>query len=113
MIIETFQLSATDNDVLKAPSRLAAIPTNGTLTLECSSTHADGTNGWSLSIRDAEGDVPIRNCAVPYNGYSDTDDLLHGSTEWLISIPVLQGQHIGVDAVLSGSARLFIRAPRS
>ena len=31
MIVETFQLTASDSDVLKAPSRLAAIPSAGVL----------------------------------------------------------------------------------
>ena len=114
MIVETFQLTASDSDVLKAPSRLAAIPSAGVLTLECSANVCAAANHWDLAIRDAEGDVPIRDCRVPANGMGDGSNaiagVLHGSTEWVIAIPVEQGQHVGVDATLTGTADLFIRA---
>lgn len=110
MIVETFYINGDNSDVLKAPSRLAAIPSGGVLTLEVSAEESSNSNNGKLSIRDAEGDVPIRECQIPANGVSDSNAVLHGSTEWVIAIPVEQGQHVGVDVDITGTTVVFIRA---
>lgn len=114
MIVETFLLSGTNADVLKAPSRLAAIPKDGVLTIEASADKCDGTNNGQLTIRDAEGDVPIRNCHIPANGMGDgstsVPGVLHGSTEWVIAVPVQQGQHVQVDYEETGTVVAILRA---
>jgi len=110
MIIESYQTSADNTDLLKAPSRLAAIPENGTLTLEVSATAGTAANNAKVTVRTAEGDVPIREVLIPANGYDTTNSVLHGSTEWVVAMPVQQGQHVQIEVDVTGTVLVFVRA---
>lgn len=96
VIKESFFLTADDTDILAAPSRLAAIPHDGIMTIEAGATHNDGTNYGTLTLQLPDGEVPFEDLLVPYNGYSATDGLLHESTELLVSFDVAAGGHVGL-----------------
>ncbi len=95
IIKESFRLSATTADVLAAPSRLAAIPKNGILTIEASASVSNGTNRGQMTLQLPNGDVPFEDLLIPANGFS-TEDIMHSDTELLIVLAVAQGGHVGL-----------------
>lgn len=109
-ITETFLISATNNDVLEAPSRLAAIPYNGTLTIEMSATVCSQTNNMAVTIQLPSGEVPMDGQIVPANGYDQDDEVLHNDTETVFSFPASQGGHFTIDVTETGTATMIIRA---
>lgn len=113
LIVETHIVTASNLDLLKAPSRLAAIPEDGTLTLEMSSDVCNETNNMKVTVRTADGDVPIKQCTIPANGYSTASAVLHGSTEWVVTLPVRQGQHVVIELEEAGTATAYVRATLS
>jgi hypothetical protein len=107
MIVETFDLTASDTDVLAAPSRLASIPYTGTLIIELQANANDGTNYWQVTIQLPNGDVPAERINVPAGastGGMNSDD------KYRLTIPVTTGGHVLVDALLTGATGLFVRA---
>lgn len=109
-ITETFLISATNNDVLEAPSRLAAIPYNGTLTLEMAATVCTSTNNMAVTIQLPSGEVPMDGQVVPANGYDTTNEVLHNDSETVFTFPASQGGHFTIDVVEQGTATLILRA---
>lgn len=107
MIVEFFRLSATDLDVLAAPSRLNSIPYNGTLILEMQAQQSDGTNQFVVSVQLPDGDVPMDNVIIPDGA---VDGALNADDKYMIGFPVLQGGHVLVQATESGTAIMMIRA---
>ena len=110
LIQEVHRLSASNTDILAAPSRLSSIPRGGVLTLEYSATHSDGTNYFEITCQTPEGDVPFENLRVPFNGYSDTDEVLHTDTRLRYQFTASQGGHFLLSAEESGSSLLYILA---
>jgi len=108
VIREVHALDVTDNDVLKAPSRLAAIPYSGTLVLEFSCWNSDADNHWELSLELPDGEVPVLRQRITANGYSSTDHVVHDDTEMAYSFPAYQGGHflITMEKTGDGSAIL-------
>ncbi len=94
LIKESFLLAADDADVLAAPSRLAAIPRNGVLTIEASATDCDATNFGLVTLTLPEGDIPFQNLHVPANGVSTADAVMDSDTQILITMGVQQGGHV-------------------
>lgn len=110
MISETYWITQDNNDVLKAPSRLAAIPFNGVLTIEVSTNNAHDANHADISIQLPDGDVPVDGQMIPANGYDDTEGVLHNETMLVYQFEAGQGGHflIGIDE--TGTSNVILRA---
>jgi len=107
MIVEVFRLEATNADVLSAPSRLAALPYSGTLTLEFQAANNTLTAFWAVSVQMPNGDVPLDSVRIPEGV---TDGGLNRDDKYQITVPATQGGHILVDAQETGVSVLIIRA---
>ncbi len=92
-IKESFSLVASNADILSAPSRLAAVPSNGVLTIEVSSTDSDATNFGTITLQLPNGDIPFEDLIVPI-GFSATDNSMDTDLQLLFSMPVSQGGHV-------------------
>lgn len=106
MIAETYHLTASDTDVIAAPSRLAAIPYNGVLVIEMQATTWDASNYWSITIQLPDGSTPL-DAFNPPEGV--TDGGLNMNDKYTVSFPVSQGGHITIDCTETGTSELFIR----
>lgn len=107
MIMESGYLEATDTDVLNAPSRLAAIPYSGMLTLEFQATVADNTNHFDLTLQLPNGDVPIDGQMLPEGSNVGS---LDANEKYVVSFPVAQGGHVVVNLTETGTSTVFWRA---
>jgi len=107
LIKESFFLTATNADILAAPSRLAAIPANGLLTLEAVTGDCDGTNFMALTILMPDGESPLDSVAIPaWASVSGADAVLDSRTEMVVAMPVQQGGHVLVQIVENGTVGL-------
>lgn len=109
-IKETYQLAASDADVLASPSRLAAIPGDGQLTIEMSATDCELTNNGQVTLLMPDGSTPFENLLIPQNGYSTADSVIHDQTALQISVTVEQGGHVLLSYTETGTvlAAMFI-----
>lgn len=110
IIIESFVITADDADVLKAPSRLASIPEEGTLALEVSCTKSEAANHAELTVTLPDGENPVEGVRIPANGYNDGDDVLHDDTEFSLQFPAFQGGHFGVQVDVTGTVSVIVMA---
>lgn len=108
LIQESYIFTASNTDILAAPSRLSAIPRGGVLTLEFSSTQCDATNNFKITCQTPEGDVPFEDVIVPQNAYSDAENILHTDSRLRYQFTATQGGHFLLSATESGSANLYI-----
>lgn len=108
MIRESFQLTATDTDVLAAPARLSAIPYNGTLTFELTALHSDNTNNFEVTLQLPDGSTPFENLRLPANGSSTTDAVMDTDTQVTFSFPASQGGHFLLSATETGTTNALI-----
>lgn len=113
VIKESFLLVATDADILAAPSRLAAIPSAGMMTIEASSTDCDATNFGTLTLQLPGGDTPFEDLHIPaagirQTGVSDADAVLNTHTELMISFNVAAGGHVGLAYTENGTVTTCI-----
>ncbi len=106
MIVESFRISATTADVLAAPSRLAAIPYNGTLIIEMQAQQNDGTNQMAVTIQLPDGSTPLDAVAIPSGA---TDTAINADDKYVVSVPATAGGHITIAATESGTAILDMR----
>jgi len=106
VIVETYDLTATDTDVLAAPSRLAAIPYNGTLICEFQCSENDDTNNFVLTIQLPDGSTPLDAVRAPHG---TTDGAWHADEKYTVAFGVTRGGHILVDATETGTAELWCR----
>ena len=102
LLRESFALVGSDADILAAPSRLAAIPANGRLTIEVSATHNDIVNFGTLTVQLPGGDIPLQLVQIPFSG-SDTDGMLDSNTEMVVIMEVPQGGHLILQYVETGT----------
>ena len=107
MIKESFMLTGRDADILAAPSRLASIPRQGRLTIECSSTDCDATNYGALTLQTPDGDTPFEDLIIPYHAFATTDAVLHNATEVVISMTIAQGGHALLSYTENGTVAIF------
>lgn len=108
MILEHFNITATDTDLLNS-GRLNAIPYGGTLTLDFLADLSNATNHWDITIQLPNGDVPVDGQQVPgsnpaLGGVLDERQLLR------LSFPATQGGHFVVACTETGTAILMARA---
>ncbi len=108
LIKESFLLAASDADVLAAPSRLAAIPRNGILSIQASTTDCDATNFGQLTLQLPEGDIPFEDLHIPANGISTADAVLDSDTQLFVTMQVMQGGHVGLAYTESGTVALCL-----
>lgn len=106
LIKESFTLTTSDGDILAAPSRLAAIPKNGVLTIEATATDADATNFGTLTLLLPNGDNPLIDVLIPANGFSTADQVMHSFTELKLQMVVSQGGHVGLAYTENGTVAL-------
>ena len=109
LISESFALTASNTDILAAPSRLSSIPRGGVLTLEYSAANSNATHHWSITAQTPEGDVPFEDFRVPYNGYS-SDLVMHSDTRLRFQFRAEQGGHFLLSATETGTSTLYIVA---
>lgn len=107
---EAYQLVATTADILAAPSRLAAIPAAGSLTIEMSSTDCDATNYAKATLQLPDGSVPFEDLLIPYNGVSTTEGTMKNDTALVVQFGVQAGGHVLVSLTENGTVAgvLFI-----
>jgi len=101
MIVEWYTVSATDTDVLAAPSRLAAIPYAGTLTMEFQAEMSSDTNHFDLTVQLPNGDVPLDAVRLP-NGV--TAGSISTIDKYVVAFKVAQGGHVLVALTETGTA---------
>ncbi len=107
IIKESFELSASDADVLAAPSRMAAIPKGGILTIEASA-RLSSTNNGQLTLQLPGGGIPFENLIIPANGFSTAENIMHTDTQLTIILPVEQGGHVLLSYVEAGTVVVFL-----
>jgi len=105
LIRESFALVASDTDILAAPSRLAAIPANGQLTIEVSCTDNDITNFGQITVQLPNGDIPLRDVTIPFSGNS-SDGMLDSDTEMIVVMDIGQGGHLLLQYTENGTVAL-------
>jgi len=108
VIKESFVLSASNTDILAAPSRLAAIPGDGVMTIEVSCTDSDATNFGTITLQLPDGENPFEDLLIPANGFSTADNVVHDDTALQISIEVAQGGHVTLSYAESGTVALAV-----
>ena len=105
MIVETFHLSATNTDLLVAPSRLAAIPYSGTLIIEMSAGNNDATNNFAVTVQLPNGDVPLDGVHLPVG----TAGAMDANDKYTVAFPVMQGGHVLLSFTETGSTTATVR----
>lgn len=108
LIKESYTLAATTVDVLAAPSRLNAIPGDGVLTLEISTTDSDVSNNVKATLQLPDGSVPFEDLTIPANGYSTADNVLHDDTAVQVSMQVEKGGHVLLSIEETGTVALTL-----
>lgn len=108
MIYESGIITATDNDLL-SQGRLNAMPQGGRLILDFLSNLNDATNYWLLTVQQARGRVPVDSQRIPGSnpslaGVLDDRQILR------VELQVVQGGHVTVQCVETGTAILAWRA---
>lgn len=107
IIKESFLLITSNADILAAPSRLAAIPANGQLTIEASATDCDSANFGTLTLQPPEGEIPFSSLHIPFSGFA-ADAALDNDTSLVIQLDVSQGGHVGLAYTETGSVFLAL-----
>ncbi len=106
MIVEYFQLTGTNVDVLAAPSRLNSLPYNGTLVIEMQASVNEITNFFAVQIQLPDGSTPLEAVRIPegVNGGS-----LNIEEKYVVSLPATLGGHIIISATETGVSQLELR----
>ncbi len=107
VIKESFLLTADNTDILSAPSRLAAIPADGTMTLEISSTDCDATNFGLMTLQLPQGDIPFEDLHIPASGNAG-DAEMDTRTQLTVSFGVARGGHVGLAYNENGTVALVL-----
>lgn len=108
MIVEHYQLTATNTDVLAAgTSRLASLPYNGMLHLEFQADLNEAANHWNVTIQTPDGDTPLDSCLIPEGANAGS---INANDKFQVSLPSVQGGHVTVNCAETGTAVLEVRA---
>lgn len=115
VITEVYRLTATTSDILKAPSRLSAIPFDGELTIEVSATDCDASNNATLTVQLPSGEVPMDDQEIPasWGDGTSTAAMLHDDTETVLIFDASQGGHFNLSTTVTGTCTLLVRATLS
>lgn len=106
IIKESFLLVADNTDILVAPSRLAAIPAAGVLTIEASAGDCDVSNFGRITLQLPGGEIPFEDLHVPFSGIA-SDGMLDSNTELIFVIPVAAGGHVLYQYDETGTVGVF------
>ncbi len=108
VIKESFFLEASTADILAAPSRLNAIPRNGTLTIEMTASTLTAANQALVTLQTPDGDTPFEDLMIGF-GQSSASAGLDTRTETVVKMQVAQGGHVLLSYTEVGTvAFLFI-----
>ncbi len=109
MIKESFLLVADNADILAAPSRLAAIPRNGILTIEASSSDLDATNFGRLTLQLPDGVIPFEDLHIGMSGpdAGGNNGIMDVDTKFMVTMTVAQGGHVGLSYDETGTVDLM------
>ena len=113
VIKESFLLVATDADILASPSRLAAIPAAGVMTIEASATNCTVANNGRLTLQLPGGDTPFEDLHIPAqrtDGSSSEghDAVLNTHSELKFTFNVAAGGHVGLAYTETGTVTTCI-----
>ena len=109
VIKESFLLNATDADILAAPSRLAAIPSAGVMTIEASASHCNVGSYGQLTLQLPGGDTPFEDLHIPaHEQEAQSDGVLNTDTEFKITFNVAAGGHVGLAYTETGGVTVVI-----
>jgi len=112
VIKESYVLTASNTDVLAAPSRLAAIPQDGVLTLEMAASASDTSNYFLATLQLPSGETPFEDLTVPYNGYAAAN-VIHDDTALQVELEVEAGGHVTLSLAETGTSTCLIYATLS
>lgn len=110
MIYLTFNLAATNNDLL-LNTRLSSIPHNGVLTIQALANLSNLTNFYGITIALPDGNIPVDLQSV--SAGQEVEGALGGQLDnrlldqW--SFPASQGGHFTVGLTETGTAVCRIR----
>lgn len=108
MIVEHYQLTATNTDVLAAgTSRLASIPYNGVLTLEMQTDVSEAANNFEVTIQLPNGSTPLDTVRIPEGANAGS---VNANDKYTVAFAVRQGGHVTLQATETGTAVLEVRA---
>ncbi len=107
LIKESFSLVATDADILAAPSRLAAIPGQGSLTFEVSASDADLTNFGTLTLQLPDGSIPFEDLLIPFSG-SSAEQQMDSLLQLSVTMSVPQGGHVLLSYTENGTVAFIL-----
>lgn len=107
IIKESFLLVADNADILAAPSRLAAIPSAGILTLEMAATQCSATNFGLVTLQLPEGDIPFEDLHVPFSG-TTSEAALNNEFMLVIQLEVAAGGHVLLSYDENGTVAVFL-----
>lgn len=108
MIVEQYQLTATNADLLAAgTSRLASIPYGAMLHLEFQADVNEAANHFAVTIGTPDGETPLDACLIPEGANAGS---INANDKFQVSLPVAQGGHVVVNCVETGTAVLDVRA---
>lgn len=107
MIVECVQITASDTDLLNAPSRLAAIPYAGTLVLEFQADVNDASNYWTVTIQLPDGSTPLDTVRIPEGANAGS---INANDKYTVAFEVDQGGHVTVNCAETGTAVLDVRS---
>jgi hypothetical protein len=108
VIVLSDQVLASNSDILQG-TRLQTVPMGGFLTFEFSAEECSQSNNAVVSVQMPNGDTPLNDVLVPFNGYSATDGVLHSNTKMQITLPVQQGGHAVVSITETGTTVVTYR----
>ena len=108
VIVLSDQLSASNSDVLQG-TRLQTVPRGGFLTFEFSAEECSASNNAVVSIQMPNGDTPLNEVLIPYNGYDAANGVLHTDTKMQATFPVSQGGHAVVSITETGTTVVTFR----
>lgn len=105
-IQESFLLTASNSDILIAPSRLTAIPRPGLMTIQASITDADATNHGLITLQLPDAHIPFEDLHVP-RGAEAADFTLNSEFQFTFAFTVGQGGHVLYTYTEVGTVALF------
>ena len=107
MIREVFHVAADNSDLLAAPSRLAAIPYDGVLSVELQGHGVDGTdtNKVTYTIELPDGSAPVIDQMLTGG---TTAFAIDDRTETLYQFGAYQGGHFLLSFAVAGTGRATV-----
>lgn len=108
VIVLSDRVLASNSDILQG-TRLQTVPQGGFLTFEFSAEESSATNNAVVSVQMPNGDTPLNEVLIPYNGFDGANSILHIDTKMQITLPVQQGGHAVVSITETGTTVVTFR----